>query len=1506
VHPVIRKTDLPALAEFGGPDSDLENEALCADVLKENAGGVIITQGSVFSNAGGAFFTERRGIGGPSPAEIQPAIAGAVLPRPNTSTPRKSPSSNLGGTQLSRGAETSSHVASTSTLATWDSLCSTELGPLILPRVRSQQKPASGSVATRHIGAGSVDAELHNAELRMNTGAAISRTAASSCGGRSGLPQRLASKARRPSQRSAASVSKVERLKDRKWHLRHMSLSAAIAQEKHEKATSRPATAATATGGGPPAALQSSEYLSFEGWCLDDDYLCPLLSRAPFPQIRHINMSGNRLTETVCLQLLEVGRARALVSLESLRLASNRLGHSGGSALATLIKDARPPLCELDLADNQLGDKGCEEICEALGPICTSLVGLSLASNDAGHCARFGSALGTLVGALPTLQALDLHWNSIHGLGAAALVQGLYDNACSINGNLWRVNLAWNRLGLRCNDSLGATGEKPECRCEICRACSKVISTLASVFADGKILFHLDVSYNSLRAVDCAHLGESLKHNHTLFGLHLSGNEASIDDVGFVIPNGAERDLQRRASREDARFGLNNSIRHTPRCLRLERVSAFNKAPESWPVPEKAREMAVAMTRTNPALHNVAGPDAFSSNDIGVEKEWVQVHSKVQAPADFGRTSLFEDVRVNERCCWICENWVELALTYIPGWSGPEKSLDEATNVFVFFSSDGFTRPVRLARTTERYYERQFSNESAASGNKRRKKYRDGDSTTGVEFVRALPAGQSRTPICDADGRYVVFTGARMLPPSTIPVHLLFQVNEDVRPADHMMKQSLPKTQEIMLHQEGRTQGVATLPKVPVPLGRSVSVSQANVVNVGTRAWRRFEAGIASTLCLMEDPRHRTDLEVVPRRLQFERVKVVHAKWKFETSVFQDYVRETEKTFLQCFDLDYSASKLEKFVDRYFRGPNGTAFRDYLRGKYRAIMAAYHGRSFRGFELTKSSAGLSLLGFADLFTSRVEAAEPVRVADSENADVKVRPASHAQARSTIKTKKPRDELIDTSAPIYSANFVHSDGDRIFIGANVLDKDNKTLKAFAVMPNQGLARFQFLEAIARVALARFYDNKEKDSPQDAIKELLERLNFGNDQLHVRKTLQQALFCEECCMVVRQNRKLLEETFACYAKRMKFPGRGSMKFVTYGAWLDFAQACNAHEYGVPHVEYGLAFALGKEIRVDEYKVFRHMELSWSEFVVCIGALVRLSGKFKPEMYADDLSEFIDQHVSLALLTATRSTGRRGPSYSGDPIMSKILQLVGQVFEEADEDCSGHLSFQEFNNVLRRPEIAQGFKDVGIGADEFKVLFVKVDVDKSGAVTLNELCDGLVKMKKVMVGLERACAYLRKIFSEADYDGSGTLSKQEFFQLLQSPGVQQKLQAIGVSIDDVDDLWAAIDAQDDDGEEGVSADEMIAGFLLVRESGGQAQRGVNFIRQCFKAADTDNGGALSRSEYSEAFCAPSVKEKLEKLGLQTPDWLSIFDAVDINNDGELSWDELRGALVTMWQLE
>jgi hypothetical protein len=59
---------------------------------------------------------------------------------------------------------------------------------------------------------------------------------------------------------------------------------------------------------------------------------------------------------------------------------------------------------------------------------------------------------------------------------------------------------------------------------------------------------HVDISYNSLNFKDMKPIEEGLKENHSLWGIHVIGNDAEIDSEGFVF---AVEKSQRKMAAQD-------------------------------------------------------------------------------------------------------------------------------------------------------------------------------------------------------------------------------------------------------------------------------------------------------------------------------------------------------------------------------------------------------------------------------------------------------------------------------------------------------------------------------------------------------------------------------------------------------------------------------------------------------------------------------------------------------------------------------------------------------------------------------------------------------------------------------------------------------------------------------------------------------------------------------------------------------------------------------------------
>jgi len=57
-----------------------------------------------------------------------------------------------------------------------------------------------------------------------------------------------------------------------------------------------------------------------------------------------------------------------------------------------------------------------------------------------------------------------------------------------------------------------------------------------AAFRENKSLIHVDISHNNMSKIDIEIIADGLIENHNIYGIHLAGNAAKIDNQGFVAP----------------------------------------------------------------------------------------------------------------------------------------------------------------------------------------------------------------------------------------------------------------------------------------------------------------------------------------------------------------------------------------------------------------------------------------------------------------------------------------------------------------------------------------------------------------------------------------------------------------------------------------------------------------------------------------------------------------------------------------------------------------------------------------------------------------------------------------------------------------------------------------------------------------------------------------------------------------------------------------------------------
>jgi len=75
---------------------------------------------------------------------------------------------------------------------------------------------------------------------------------------------------------------------------------------------------------------------------------------------------------------------------------------------------------------------------------------------------------------------------------------------------------------------------------------------------------------------------------------------------------------------------------------------------------------------------------------------------------------------------------------------------------------------------------------------------------------------------------------------------------------------------------------------------------------------------------------------------------------------------------------------------------------------------------------------------------------------------------------------------------------------------------------------------------------------------------------------------------------------------------------------------------------------------------------------------------------------------------------------------------LMTMKQIFDEADTDQSGSISWDEFENHLGDPRVRAHLRSLGLEFEEARALFQLLDIDKSGDIAIDEFVFGLLRLK------------------------------------------------------------------------------------------------------------------------------------------------------------------------------
>jgi len=729
------------------------------------------------------------------------------------------------------------------------------------------------------------------------------------------------------------------------------------------------------------------------------------------------------------------------------------------------------------------------------------------------------------------------------------------------------------------------------------------------------------------------------------------------------------------------------------------------------------------------------------------------------------------------------------------------------------------------------------------------------------------------------NGMVTKWVGYRMLPPSMETIEVVFRVNSQFVVANELAFIELPKPIKIRLPNQNAISSDASEVE-------TATIKEVNALCVGIDAFAKLKLGETKTLCELDDPKYRSEINAVPRLLSQAVFKQKNKKaWTIHASSFGEFKVDDTTVAETCFETDWKNSKLPQLLKMSAEGEAG--LKDYLRPRYYPIILGFMKYALAGFKL-KHAAGITYNTFFDLLLKH--------------------------------GGEGPDSLFD------ARRLLRTDPDCIFIAANLVTEQHKK-REFTVLPEVGICRFQFLEAFVRIAVKRFTDEKagkrvvvgSSDVPvRQAVESLTLMMHFGQSFQKERQDFHSLLFRDECCRIYKDYADVVKAVFDAYRYTLAYPGRQGR--FSFKAWVSFLEDSHAADGSFTAGQFGLAFALGKEMVVNETSSWRCMELSHGELMVALGAVVRLRENYDRELFTDQLDEFFNENIREAYQKIIGRHGGPKMMELHDPSLAPMVEFIGRLFQDADDDNSGSINIREFRRCLGQKHICNEMETLGLNISDLDVLFQQLDNDGTGELDLDELCDGFVNMKFQMRGMERAVTYVERCFAEADEDGSGSLSEAEFTSLFSQPSVLRKLDTMGISADDVGELFVQIAGKTcgDQVEsvpgpvvgtggntcEDITVDKVIAGFLSLRDASKGGTRALAFLRKAFVEADTDGNKALSKEEVKQAFSSPQVRQKLDRLRLRAPDWDTLFDQLDIDGSGDLVWEEISSGMAKYWK--
>jgi hypothetical protein len=227
----------------------------------------------------------------------------------------------------------------------------------------------------------------------------------------------------------------------------------------------------------------------------------------------------------------------------SLLLGNNRISPRGASSLLDQLGNSNfSTVLHLDLSDNNIGMNGVKALVEGVTKLPGYPGSLRIRHLDVSKNNLNDTQLSTLVHGFSEASPYNRTLRTFvanHNTGSRQTCIAL-ENYLASDHTLKSLSLAWNRLGTQGGSSMLASGLLENNSLKVLDLSWNSLGSSSDFILVGEaisrhlVLEHVDLSHNHITSENIVTLSNDMDKNHSILGIHLKGNAATVDSLGFI------------------------------------------------------------------------------------------------------------------------------------------------------------------------------------------------------------------------------------------------------------------------------------------------------------------------------------------------------------------------------------------------------------------------------------------------------------------------------------------------------------------------------------------------------------------------------------------------------------------------------------------------------------------------------------------------------------------------------------------------------------------------------------------------------------------------------------------------------------------------------------------------------------------------------------------------------------------------------------------------------------